>query len=70
MYTPTEVKAAVSGYGRADKAQVAAMVTRILKLETTPKLADATDALALCLCHAYKNPGANSLSALLAGGKK
>src|SRR5690606_9656516 len=49
-HTPSEVKAAVSGNGRADKAQVAAMVTRLLKLEVRPKPADASDALALAIC--------------------
>ena len=57
IYTPTEVKAAVSGSGRADKAQVTAMVTRILKLETAPKPADAADALALAICHAWRGMG-------------
>ena len=44
MHTPTEVKAAVTGNGRADKAQVTAMVTRVLRLDTPPKPADAADA--------------------------
>jgi crossover junction endodeoxyribonuclease RuvC len=57
IYTPTEVKAAVSGSGRADKAQVTAMVTRILKLEAAPKPADAADALALAICHAWRGQG-------------
>lgn len=70
MYTPTEVKAAVSGSGRADKAQVANMVSRILGTASLPKLADATDALALSLCHAYKNPSSNALAALLSGAGK
>ncbi len=50
-YTPSEVKAAVTGSGQADKAQVTAMVTRLLKLETSPRPADAADALALAICH-------------------
>lgn len=54
IYTPTEVKAAVSGSGRADKAQVTAMVTRILNLTEIPKPADAADALALAICHAWR----------------
>ena len=54
MHTPTEVKAAVTGYGRADKAQVTAMVTRILGLEVAPKPADAADALALAICHVWR----------------
>jgi crossover junction endodeoxyribonuclease RuvC len=53
-YTPSEVKAAVSGNGRADKAQVTAMVTRILNLENPPKPADAADALAIAICHAWR----------------
>jgi len=54
MHTPSEVKAAVTGYGSADKRQVTAMVTRILGLATPPKPADAADALALALCHAWR----------------
>ena len=53
-HTPTEVKAAVTGTGRADKAQVAGMVVRILRLETAPKPVDATDALALAICHVWR----------------
>ncbi len=49
-YSPAEVKAAVSGYGRADKAQVAAMVRRILGLGTDPLSEDAADALAVAIC--------------------
>lgn len=49
-YTPAEVKAAVSGYGRADKAQVAAMVRRILGLGSRRLSADAADALAVAIC--------------------
>jgi len=56
-YTPTEVKAAVSGNGRADKAQVTTMVSRVLKLDTPPKPADAADALALALCHTWRGLG-------------
>jgi len=54
MHTPTEVKAAVTGNGRADKAQVTAMVTRILVLDTAPKPADAADALALAICQVWR----------------
>ncbi|MFZ1486725.1 crossover junction endodeoxyribonuclease RuvC [Nostocoides sp.] len=54
FHTPTEVKAAVTGDGRAGKAQVSAMVTRILKLSQPPKPADAADALALAICHAWR----------------
>jgi crossover junction endodeoxyribonuclease RuvC len=54
LHTPTEVKAAVSGSGRADKAQVTTMVTRLLGLDTPPKPADAADALALAICHVWR----------------
>ncbi len=50
FFTPSEVKAAVTGNGRATKDQVALMVTRILKLSETPKPADVADALAVALC--------------------
>lgn len=57
-HTPSEVKAAVTGYGDAGKQQVAAMVTRILALDAPPRPADAADALALALCHAWRSaPG-------------
>jgi crossover junction endodeoxyribonuclease RuvC len=54
LHTPTEVKAAVTGSGRADKAQVASMVTRLLKLTEQPKPADAADALALAICQLWR----------------
>ena len=54
MHTPTEVKAAVTGNGRADKAQVTAMVTRVLRLDIPPKPADAADAAAIAICHAWR----------------
>ena len=54
MHTPSEVKAAVTGNGRADKAQVTAMVTRLLKLPDPPRPADAADALALAICHLWR----------------
>jgi crossover junction endodeoxyribonuclease RuvC len=54
LHTPTEVKAAVTGSGRADKAQVTAMVTRLLRLTEAPKPADAADALALAICHIWR----------------
>lgn len=59
MHTPSEVKAAVTGSGRANKAQVADMVKRLLNLETIPKPVDATDALALAICHLWRG-GANA----------
>jgi len=54
LHTPSEVKAAVTGYGAADKAQVASMVAKILGLDEVPKPADAADALALAICHAWR----------------
>jgi crossover junction endodeoxyribonuclease RuvC len=54
LHTPSEVKAAVSGNGRADKAQVGAMVVRILRLPELPKPADAADALALAITHVWR----------------
>ena len=66
MYTPTEVKAAVTGYGRADKAQITSMVTRLLNLAEPPKPADAADALALALCHAWKGHGKSRIAEHLA----
>ena len=54
LHTPSEVKAAVTGYGSADKKQVAAMVQRVLRLDAPPTPADASDALALALCHAWR----------------
>ncbi|WP_431954850.1 crossover junction endodeoxyribonuclease RuvC [Nocardia lijiangensis] len=56
FHTPSEVKAAVTGNGTADKAQVTAMVTRILGLQVAPKPADAADALALAICHCWRAP--------------
>ena len=52
-YTPLQVKQSVTGYGRADKKQVQAMVKAVLKLEKIPKLDDTTDAMALAICHAH-----------------
>jgi crossover junction endodeoxyribonuclease RuvC len=53
-YTPSEVKAAVTGSGVAGKAQVTAMVMRLLGLADPPKPADAADALALAICHVWR----------------
>ena len=54
MYTPSEVKKAISGNGRADKKQMTAMITRILGLSEPPQPADAADALALAVCHCWR----------------
>ena len=58
LHTPSEVKAAVTGYGAADKKQVGAMVARILGLSEIPRPADAADALALAICHAWRGGSA------------
>ncbi len=57
VYTPSEVKAAVTGSGRASKSQVQHMVARILHLPGPPKPADAADALAIAICHGWKGTG-------------
>lgn len=54
FHTPSEVKAAVTGSGRADKGSVGRMVTRILGLAAMPKPADAADALAIAICHGWR----------------
>ncbi len=59
-HTPTEVKAAVTGYGAADKRQVQTMIARILRLDEVPQPADAADALALALCHAWRGGTAHA----------
>ena len=66
MHTPSEVKAAVTGSGRAYKKQVANMVKRLLKLREIPKPVDSTDALALAICHHWRGVG----NARLATAKK
>ena len=66
LHTPTEVKAAVTGNGRADKAQVTAMVTRILRLDTPPRPADAADALALAICHVWRGAAQERLQVAVA----
>ena len=56
LHTPSEVKAAVTGSGSADKDQVAMMVMRLLRITERPKPADAADALALAICHLWRAP--------------
>jgi crossover junction endodeoxyribonuclease RuvC len=70
LHTPSEVKAAVSGSGRADKAQVAAMVARILRLPAPPKPADAADALALAITHVWRGGAQARIEAALAAAGK
>jgi crossover junction endodeoxyribonuclease RuvC len=52
-YAPLSIKSAVVGYGRADKQQVQLMVTRLLNLAEPPEPADASDALAIAICHLH-----------------
>jgi crossover junction endodeoxyribonuclease RuvC len=66
LHTPSEVKAAVSGDGRADKAQISLMVTRVLGLDAPPRPADATDALALAICHVWRGTATARLAAAAA----
>jgi crossover junction endodeoxyribonuclease RuvC len=70
FYTPTQVKAAVTGSGRADKAQVGFMVAKILKLAEPPKPADAADSLAIAICHAWNAAGAPTKNSDLTAAQK
>ena len=70
FHTPSEVKAAVTGSGRADKAQVTQMVTRILRLEAAPKPADAADALAIAVTHVWRGGATNRYAAAVAAAKR
>ncbi len=72
FFTPSEVKAAVTGNGRATKDQVALMVTRILKLQETPKPADVADALAVAICASKRglNVGTSAQQQWVAAAKK
>lgn len=54
-YSPAEVKTAVTGYGRAEKPQVQQMVRALLKLAESPESYDASDALAVAICHAHSH---------------
>ena len=69
MHTPSEVKAAVTGSGRANKAQVAEMVKRLLNLEVIPKPVDSTDALALAICHIWRGGGNSKIEEALKAEK-
>lgn len=69
LHTPSEVKAAVTGNGRADKAQVTTMVSRLLRLTDPPKPADAADALALAICHLWRGSTASRLLTAASAGR-
>ncbi len=69
LHTPTEVKAAVTGNGRADKAQVTSMVVRILRLPGPPKPADAADAVAIAICQLWRGEGQRRLARAVAAAR-
>ncbi len=68
LHTPSEVKAAITGHGGAGKLQVGTMVARVLGLPEAPRPADASDALALAICHAWRSGGAERGSDARPGG--
>jgi crossover junction endodeoxyribonuclease RuvC len=70
LHTPSEVKAAVTGSGRADKKQVAFMVSKILSLKEIPKPVDTTDALALAICHHWRGSGNARIAKAVAKSKE
>jgi crossover junction endodeoxyribonuclease RuvC len=70
MHTPSEVKAAVTGSGRADKTQVANMVKQLLALKEIPKPVDSTDALALAICHLWRGNSNTKLEEAVLAEKK
>ena len=70
LHTPSEVKAAVTGSGTAGKAQVGAMVLRLLRLAEVPRPPDAADALALAICQVWRGGAdARLASALTRAGR-
>ncbi|MGO8887819.1 MAG: crossover junction endodeoxyribonuclease RuvC [Streptosporangiaceae bacterium] len=70
LHTPSEVKAAVTGSGRADKAQVTQMVARLLRMADPPRPADSADALALAICHLWRGGAQARLVAAAAAGRQ
>ena len=68
LHTPSEVKAAVTGSGRADKEQVTVMVMRLLRMTDRPRPADAADALALAICHLWRAPALKARRTGLSAG--
>ncbi|MEY3999848.1 MAG: hypothetical protein RLZZ626_203 [Actinomycetota bacterium] len=69
LHTPTEVKAAVTGSGRAPKQQVGNMVARLLGLDEIPKPADAADSLAIAICQALKGNSSANASSMVSSTK-
>jgi crossover junction endodeoxyribonuclease RuvC len=70
QHTPSEVKASITGSGRADKAQVGLMVSRILHLDSPPKPADAADAVALAICHSWRGAAVKRLAQVVPSTKR
>ena len=70
LHTPSEVKAAVTGNGRAGKDQVTAMVMRLLRLDDPPRPADTADALALAICHLWRGGMQRRLAAAAGAGRR
>src|SRR5579871_6770538 len=68
LHTPSEVKAAVTGNGRADKDQVTTMVMRLLRMPDRPRPPDAADALALAICHLWRTPAIRARQPSTSGG--
>jgi crossover junction endodeoxyribonuclease RuvC len=68
LHTPSEVKAAVTGSGRAGKDQVTAMVMRVLRMADPPRPADTADALALAICHLWRGGMQRRLAAAAGAG--
>jgi crossover junction endodeoxyribonuclease RuvC len=68
LHTPSEVKAAVTGSGRAGKDQVTAMVMRLLRMPDPPRPADTADALALAICHLWRGGMQRRLAAAAGAG--
>jgi crossover junction endodeoxyribonuclease RuvC len=64
-YTPAEIKRAVVGYGRAEKAQVQHMIKLILRLPAVPSPHDAADALAVAICHLHSQVPARAVGAVM-----
>ena len=67
-YTPLQVKQSVTGYGKAEKAQVMELTRRLLKLEKCPKPDDTADALAMAICHCHS--ASSLIFKQMIGGRK